>query len=153
MKPHSRIKAIEEQDQIRYSIRFFRFFVLIPFTVIAGIRTLGPPLEAPLRELRGEVAQRVPRLVGGFFLLLLGIGVYAFRGHFRKACGVIEYIFGAVVTWYALPKSGDMLNESSWFQVAAGIYVRVRGLDNVGKVVKDEKNIEWWKRRFGEDYK
>jgi hypothetical protein len=68
-------------------------------------------------------------------LLLAGVAAYIFRARARLIYGVFEFTFGfmlgARVFW---PKFDYMtLGATDYLQILAGIYVMVRGLDNIQK--------------------
>ena len=68
-------------------------------------------------------------------LFLVGIGAYIFRARARLTYGVFEFTFGfllgARVFWPKFDYSA--LAATDYLQILAGIYVMVRGLDNIQK--------------------
>lgn len=88
--------------------------------------------------------------------LVIGLILYSVRGHQRFAYGLVECLFGIFITVEPIPASDNPWSQ--WFKVAAGLYVVVRGLDNIGKGIEKsfaERYPElWdrWKQRFGNQH-
>jgi len=90
----------------------------------------------------------------GTILIIIAVGVvlYALRGRFRLQYGFSEFIFGIVlatkVFWpdFNYPK----LNPIDLLQILGGIYVMVRGLDNIGRALKGTRFAFYWDRFSGE---
>ena len=101
---------------------------------------------------RSFIVAKIP-IWGTFALVLLsGLVLYTLRGRFRLQYGVFEFIFGVVlatkVFWpdfdYAKLKPTDIL------QALAGVYVMVRGLDNIGHALKGSRFALYWSKFSGE---
>jgi hypothetical protein len=119
------------------------------------------------------------------YVTVVGFGfvaaaLYALRSSHRLVFGLIEVIFGMVIlaiaanSYYAaeakefIPIVGGGLfrrppegllhirsTSVSWFQMAAAIYVLVRGFDNVGVGLRRSENPKWnrrWRRVFPDPY-
>jgi hypothetical protein len=85
------------------------------------------------------------------FVILLGLLLYLFRSRGRFAFGIVECGFGIYMAY-----CGSWLNkdgEIPWFTLLGGLFVIVRGMDNVGKSLKDPKWEYVWERVFGQDYR
>lgn len=90
------------------------------------------------------------------FVILVSLGVFAYwiRLRFPLLYGCIEISIGAIMVWkyleLGLHRSGAPIGILDVFPVAAGIYIIVRGLDNISK--KLPKWIEpYWAKLFGEN--
>jgi hypothetical protein len=68
-------------------------------------------------------------------ILGAGLALYAIRGRFRVGYGVGELVIGSLATINVFFPTFDYqgLNRAAWLQVLAGLYVMVRGLDNIGE--------------------
>lgn len=85
-------------------------------------------------------------------ILSLGICIYAVRGRYRLPYGVFEFFFGFItalrVIWphfnYSEFKAIDFL------QIIAGLYIMVRGQDNIGRALKRTKFGAKWRKYSGE---
>lgn len=83
-------------------------------------------------------------------LPLLGIFLFWYRQKFRLAYGVFEFIVGVMMTYYVFfPNfSYAALSVVEGMQILGGLYVMVRGLDNVSKGVEGTRLEPYWKRLF-----
>jgi hypothetical protein len=92
--------------------------------------------------------------VWGTCALILGAGLalYAVRGRFRVGYGVGEFVIGSLATINVFFPTFDYqgLNRAAWLQVLAGLYVMVRGLDNVGKGLEGSSSAAIWRLYSGE---
>lgn len=83
-------------------------------------------------------------------LTLVGIGLFWYRQHFRLSYGIFEFIIG--VTMASYPFFPDFnysaLNVVQSIQILGGLYVMVRGLDNVGKGLEGTRLQGLWDRCF-----
>ncbi len=84
-------------------------------------------------------------------LLLLGIGLFWYRQQYRLSYGVFEFIAGVIMSIYVFFPKFDYSNLgfSLGLQVLAGLYVMVRGLDNIGTGLQGTKLEAAWNRVFG----
>jgi hypothetical protein len=113
-------------------------------------------------------------LVVGFFLI--AVGLYALRAGFRFVYGLLEIVFGLLISAGAVNSLSVALQREyvpifgggvyhrppegwlhwsapwvAWLQIAAAIYILVRGLDNVGEGLNDLPDPRWrerWCRLF-----
>jgi hypothetical protein len=83
-------------------------------------------------------------------LPVLGIGLYWYRERFRLAYGVFEFIIGLFMTYYVFFPNFDYskIGPVETIQVLGGLYVMVRGLDNVGKGTEGTRLEQLWKKLF-----
>lgn len=89
------------------------------------------------------------------FLLipLFGISLYALRQWQRFGYGLFEFIVGAIVCYSVIfpdfkLDSPQVSNLTQILQIAGGLYVIVRGLDNIGKATENTQYEALWKRFF-----
>jgi hypothetical protein len=87
-----------------------------------------------------------------FCVVFLGVFAYALRGRFRLTYGVFEFVFGAIVAirvfWPNFDYQG--MQTADFLQVLAGVYVMVRGQDNIGKALQLTRFGPLWGRFSGE---
>lgn len=83
-------------------------------------------------------------------LPLLGIFLFWYRQRFRLSYGVFEFIVGVMMTYYVFfPNfSYVALSVVEGIQILGGLYVMVRGLDNVSKGVEGTRLEPLWKKLF-----
>lgn len=84
-------------------------------------------------------------------LFLVGLAAYMWRQRFRLSYGCCETMVGLYITYGA---AGNVFNMSTlimtnWLQIVAGLYVVVRGLDNVGKGMQGTRFEPYWTAWFG----
>jgi len=83
-------------------------------------------------------------------LPILGVLLFWCRSKYRLSYGVAEFIFGVFATLNVFIPHFDFsrLNHVGIVQVVAGLYVIVRGLDNIGTGLKDTRFEPSWKKIF-----
>jgi rRNA-processing protein FCF1 len=81
----------------------------------------------------------------------LGILLYGYRQRFRLSYGGAEFLVGVGMTYYVFFPAFDYasLNAVGIIQIVGGLYVMVRGLDNVSKGLEGTKHEAMWTRLFG----
>lgn len=81
---------------------------------------------------------------------MLGIGLYWYRERFRLSYGIFEFIVGVIMTYYIFFPNFDYskLGPVEAIQILGGLYVMVRGLDNVGKGTEGTRIEQLWKKLF-----
>jgi len=84
-------------------------------------------------------------------LLMCGIGLFWYRQNYRLSYGVFEFLVGVIMAIYAFFPKFDYstIGIAHGLQVIAGLYVMVRGLDNVGTGLQGTKLESYWNRMFG----
>ncbi|HUV66434.1 MAG TPA: PIN domain-containing protein [Sedimentisphaerales bacterium] len=93
-----------------------------------------------------DIVRTVPvwgTLIG---IAFAGAGLFWCRGRWRFAYGVTETIVGLVIAVKVLWPSFDYatLDASSFLQILGGIYVMVRGQDNIGKSLQGTRFHAAW---------
>ena len=85
------------------------------------------------------------------FLFAVGVAAYWWRQRMRLSYGFSETGVGMVLTYGATTTvvSASTLTMPSILQVTAGLYVVVRGLDNIGKGCQGTRAEPYWTKLFG----
>lgn len=83
-------------------------------------------------------------------ILSAGTILFWIRENFRLHYGVTEFLVGYLMTYYTFSPllAGSGVSVGVLLQALAGLYVMVRGLDNVGKGVEGTKFEHVWRRIF-----
>lgn len=94
----------------------------------------------------------VPTLIG--ILILSGVLLFIFRERFRLAYGVVEFLVGVIVIIALFIPSHFTMEEVPYnldlgIKVSGGLYIMVRGQDNIIKSMKDKKWGIILKERYG----
>lgn len=84
-------------------------------------------------------------------VILVGFLLYAFRQRYRLMYGALEVAVGWLMAWHFADTFTTFEGASvfSGLQLIAGLYVIVRGLDNVGKGLEGTRFQAYWERVFG----
>ncbi|MGO8150462.1 hypothetical protein AB9F36_11680 [Rhizobium leguminosarum] len=81
----------------------------------------------------------------------IGIGVFAWRQWYRLSYGLFEFMVGVAAAFQVMAtQATDIRNLTAlhYMQIVAGIYVVVRGLDNIGKGLEPTKYWPLWRYLF-----
>lgn len=101
---------------------------------------------------RGSIVATVP--IWGTVLLVIvsGLALYALRGRFRLTYGVFEFLFGIILAVKVFWPHFDYtkLQPTGLLQALAGVYVMVRGQDNIGNALKGSRFASLWSKFSGE---
>lgn len=83
-------------------------------------------------------------------LPILGIFLYWYRQRFRLSYGLFEFIVGTMTTYAVFFPNFDYakLTPVQGIQLLGGLYVMVRGMDNISKGVEGTRAEATWKRVF-----
>lgn len=84
-------------------------------------------------------------------LPLLGILLFWYRQRYRLSYGVFEFLVGVMMAYFVFLPSFDFktLGVIQGLQILGGLYVMVRGLDNIGKGIEEGSRLESiWNRIF-----
>jgi hypothetical protein len=83
---------------------------------------------------------------------VLGVVLYWVRAHFRLTYGISEFLVGLITaTRVILPKfQFDNLEVVAILQILGGLYIMVRGLDNVEKGLRGSRLQPVWQQWFGD---
>ncbi|MCK4505018.1 MAG: twitching motility protein PilT [Candidatus Aegiribacteria sp.] len=81
---------------------------------------------------------------------LLGIYLFWYREKFRLSYGVFEFFVGVIIACYVFFPTFNysVLSVTDGIKILGGLYVIVRGLDNIGKGVEGTRVESIWKRIF-----
>ena len=78
-----------------------------------------------------------------------GFALFWFRGHYKIVYGSAEACVGALVGVYAIYRVNWIpVDTSVQLQVLGGLYIIVRGLDNIEKGIEDTWIAPTWARFF-----
>jgi hypothetical protein len=83
-------------------------------------------------------------------ILLTGLLFFWWREHSRLSYGLFEAMVGLLISSQSivtLPAPYELSTAKS-IQLLGGLYVMVRGLDNIDRSVEDTRFGGWWKRLF-----
>jgi rRNA-processing protein FCF1 len=85
-------------------------------------------------------------------LAIAGIVLFGFRSWFRLLYGVIEFAFGVVAVWFGVYHDFTAPNSEiiGVIKLLGGMYVMVRGMDNIGKGLQKTRYEDTWKKFFPE---
>jgi len=81
-------------------------------------------------------------------LPLIGIIMFIFRGRYRLFYGVFEFMIGFLIgmSIFYPDFTYNSLDSASVLKLIGGLYVIVRGLDNMGKGIKRTKIESFWNK-------
>jgi len=77
-----------------------------------------------------------------------GAVLFYWRQHYRLQYGVFEVLIGVAAAWYAAVHSPSGILFERALQLSAGLYIVVRGLDNVDKAIDQTRFARRWSRWF-----
>lgn len=85
-------------------------------------------------------------------IIFIGISLYSLRGRFRLQYGIFEFFFGIVVASKVFWPDFDYskFKPLDFLQIMAGIYVMMRGQDNIGKALMGTRFTPFWSKFSGE---
>lgn len=80
----------------------------------------------------------------------LGFALFFYRQRFRLSYGIFEFFIGTVMSCYTLfPNFNyERLGVAESIQILGGLYVMVRGLDNIGKGLEGTRLETYWNKIF-----
>ncbi|RXK13087.1 twitching motility protein PilT [Halarcobacter mediterraneus] len=83
-------------------------------------------------------------------LPIVGIILFWFRENFRLSYGVFEFFAGIIMSLYVFFPlfNYSTLGPKEGLQILAGLYVMVRGLDNIGKAIIGTRIEPLWEKFF-----
>ena len=89
-----------------------------------------------------------------FLVILSAFFLYFLRGRMRLSYGITEFLFGIIVSVRTFYPDFDLKNLKSIiiFQIVAGLYIMIRGLDNIGKGLKGTFLEPYWCIYSGETF-
>ena len=127
-------------SQARYLFRGFLGGVLI--TLFLVIAWFNIQLIVSTLRVWGTVA----------LVVISGIFLYWLRGRFRLPYGITEICVGVLMATKVFYPSFDygQIQPSELLQILAGVYIMVRGLDNLGKALRGTRVASLWQNFSGE---
>lgn len=83
-------------------------------------------------------------------LPILGLVLFWYRENFRLSYGAFEFCVGVIMSYYVFFPTFNYsgLGVTEGIQILGGLYVMVRGLDNIGKGVIGTRLEALWKKLF-----
>jgi hypothetical protein len=122
-------EALLGQARILKRSQWIRLALNVALGVAGGIAGSFVP------ELIGPLARHANAAAIVLTIMASGIAAYAVRGRFKRIYGSAEVTFGTFLAIRVFVPGFDpqILTFGDWLQVLAGIYVIVRGLDNLSK--------------------
>jgi len=88
-------------------------------------------------------------------LPILGVLFFYIRARWRLFYGLTEFLVGIFTALLIFLPSFDFSSLStkpfSFLQILGGLYIMVRGLDNIGKGLRATKLEKYWRKIFGEN--
>ncbi|MGK4001082.1 hypothetical protein WMF31_00550 [Sorangium sp. So ce1036] len=145
----------------RRNLRPFRVFaaltllIQIPIGIISRDPQVKEPVVQALEWMAARISQRLgtPGLV--VIALLSGFLFYFFRSRYRFLYGIAEVAVGVLLFCGSVPVVDGRISDL--LLMTAGLYVIVRGLDNLGKWVRDTSGVSpavysAWVRIFGDRF-
>lgn len=140
------IKTAMKHESLSLSIRDFRrrrtaarllWLSVVIASLVVGFKALGTLRQA---------AFLVNPWLAGAGALVVGFGLFVFRGQSRMHYGLFEAAFGCMLAAMAfLPNGpGDVVTFSRLFQAMGGVYIIVRGLDNMAIGSRGTPYERWW---------
>ncbi|UHC82003.1 PIN domain-containing protein [Pseudomonas sp. NIBR-H-19] len=81
---------------------------------------------------------------------VFGVLLYWYRQRFRMSYGVFEFFIGLIMTYYVFfpDFSYEKITVVEGIQIIGGLYVMVRGMDNLSKGVEGTRFETMWKKIF-----
>ena len=83
-------------------------------------------------------------------LLLAGLLFFWWRERDHLSYGLFEVMIGLLISSQSivtLPAPYELSTAKS-IQLVGGLYVMVRGLDNINRSIEDTRLATWWRRLF-----
>ena len=124
-----------------------------PFLLIGIVQLFWFIISPAVEKITGFVFENASLWRVAIVLWLVGLMLYFVRSRFRLYYGVAETFFGVVLSYTAFPKDAPDYTLTRWLSFLAALYVMVRGLDNIGKSLKNPAAVRVWTWFFGENYK
>ncbi len=83
-------------------------------------------------------------------LPILGLVFFWYRENYRLSYGAFEFCVGIIISYYVFFPNFNYSNlgVTEGIQILGGLYVMVRGLDNIGKGVMGTRLETVWKKLF-----
>jgi|GEM_PF-2768017 len=108
-----------------------------------AIAAISTSLALLLREYYQPIVQTLPIWGTTILILLLGISLFVFREKQKVSYGITEFILGAITAIYYLPSWSDysqiVEHSDTSLKIAGGLYIMVRGQDNIIKGLQGTK--------------
>jgi len=140
---------MSDKTEAKVSRKRAIIFITHPLVTVMG-SAIGFYLVAILIEIAWPVLAALWHVwwltaIGTIAVLLVGVGLFFFRKHYRMYYGLSEVGFALTVSWISLARAQTVQDAASWIAVVAAAYLIVRGLDNyeAGRTEAAERNKFW----------
>jgi rRNA maturation endonuclease Nob1 len=121
-------------------------YIVISFSLGIGTSLLGTLIYSNIQLLVSTVS------VWGTMTLmpLIGILLFWYREKFRLSYGVFEFFVGVIMSYYVFFPifNYSTIDVTQGIKILGGLYVMVRGLDNIGKGIGGTKVEFIWNKIF-----
>lgn len=121
-------------------------YLIVSFALGVGASLLGNLIYSNLNLLISTIT------IWGTMLAIpvLGVSLFWYRENFRLSYGIFEFCVGVIISYYVFFPSFDYssLGATEGIQILGGLYVMVRGLDNIGKGIDGTRVELLWKKLF-----
>jgi len=124
-----------------------------PFILIGLIQFFWFLVAPTVQRVTGFVLDHADVWRVAIVLWMIGLLLYFVRSRYRLCYGVAETFFGVILSYMAFPKDSPDYTLVKWLSFFAALYVMVRGLDNIGKSLRNDTAIRVWSWIFGDNYK
>ncbi len=143
-KQDSLNKEIEEKaDQV---VSSQRRYIITSFVLGVAASALGNVVYSNISLLVSTITVW-GAMIG---LPILGLAFFWYRENYRLSYGAFEFCVGVIISYYIFfPNfSYSNLGVTEGIQILGGLYVMVRGLDNIGRGVMGARLESLWKKLF-----
>jgi len=143
-KQDSLNKDIEEKADKVVSSQ--RRYIIISFILGIAASALGNIIYSNLSLLVSTITVW-GTMIG---LPILGLAFFWYRENFRLSYGAFEFCVGVIISYYVFFPNFNYSNlgVTEGVQILGGLYVMVRGLDNIGKGIIGTRLESVWKKLF-----
>src|SRR5262245_26384183 len=129
-----------KQRSFRYAVRSFLSSVVVSLLVNVAY------------EYRNTILRTINIWATVVAVPAVGVGFYWLRARYRLTYGFVEFLIGLISALRVFVPTVDYrtLDQANMLQVVGGIYIMVRGMDNIGKGVGGTRWQPIWHRIFAE---
>ncbi|GAB3956907.1 hypothetical protein GCM10028805_48100 [Spirosoma harenae] len=76
--------------------------------------------------------------------------LYFIREKYRSGYGIFEFLVGLIISFLVNPSSPEIITDPNLsLKILGGLYIMVRGLDNIVKGLEGRKQGIWLKENWG----
>lgn len=145
---YGRLRGVDRLNFALGLLQLALFFGLL-LAVIGAYQQLRALTREEVAGFLKWAGANVAWFVGAVLLIALGLAVYWVREHWRWLYGHVEFVVGLLIALDTWPGADHMYETAKWLAFFGGLYVMVRGLDNVGKYYEKTKTVpRMWHRLY-----